>query len=307
MEEIDLKKVLMILSLIVVMITAAFATELTIGILPDVDSIPLIIAQEKGYFKAEDVNVNLEIFKSPVNRDSALQSGNLDAAISDVLAAAFAKDNKFNIAITSMTNGSYKLIANKDAGIHNINELKGKDIAMSKNTIIEYTTDMMLKEAGMSSEDINKSIIPQIPVRLEMLQSGKVTAATLPEPLATVAISNGAVFINSSDNLNINPGILMFTKSAIEDKEKEIKKMYKAYNKAIDYINEHDKSDFVDILIKVAGFPPVIKDTLILPEYNEAEQVSEKDFNNVVNWLYNKNLINNKYNYNDIVNKEFVK
>ena len=302
-----MKKVLMILSLIVVMITAAFATELTIGILPDVDSIPLIIAQEKGYFKAEDVNVNLEIFKSPVNRDSALQSGNLDAAISDVLAAAFAKDNKFNIAITSMTNGSYKLIANKDAGIHNINELKGKDIAMSKNTIIEYTTDMMLKEAGMSSEDINKSIIPQIPVRLEMLQSGKVTAATLPEPLATVAISNGAVFINSSDNLNINPGILMFTKSAIEDKEKEIKKMYKAYNKAIDYINEHDKSDFVDILIKVAGFPPVIKDTLILPEYNEAEQVSEKDFNNVVNWLYNKNLINNKYNYNDIVNKEFVK
>lgn len=302
-----MKKVLMSLSLIVVMITAAFATELTIGILPDVDSIPLIIAQEKGYFKAEDVNVNLEIFKSPVNRDSALQSGNLDAAISDVLAAAFAKDNKFNIAITSMTNGSYKLIANKDAGIHNINELKGKDIAMSKNTIIEYTTDMMLKEAGMSSEDINKSIIPQIPVRLEMLQSGKVTAATLPEPLATVAISNGAVFINSSDNLNINPGILMFTKSAIEDKEKEIKKMYKAYNKAIDYINEHDKSDFVDILIKVAGFPPVIKDTLILPEYNEAEQVSEKDFNNVINWLYNKNLINNKYNYNDIVNKEFVK
>lgn len=302
-----MKKVLMILSLIVVMITAAFATELTIGILPDVDSIPLIIAQEKGYFKAEDVNVNLEIFKSPVNRDSALQSGNLDAAISDVLAAAFAKDNKFNIAITSMTNGSYKLIANKDAGIHNINELKGKDIAMSKNTIIEYTTDMMLKEAGMSSEDINKSIIPQIPVRLEMLQSGKVTAATLPEPLATVAISNGAVFINSSDNLNINPGILMFTKSVIEDKEKEIKKMYKAYNKAIDYINEHDKSDFVDILIKVAGFPPVIKDTLILPEYNEAEQVSEKDFNNVINWLYNKNLINNKYNYNDIVNKEFVK
>jgi len=312
MEEIDLKKVLLYLLLIfAVMMTFTScqtkeAKELTIGILPDVDSIPFIIAQEKDFFEEENVTVNLEFFKSPVNRDSALQSGNLDAAISDVLAAAFAKDNDFQLAITSMTNGSYKLIVNKDAGINSIQGLKDRDVAMSKNTIIEYATDMMLQEAGMSSNYIEKAIIPQIPTRLEMLQSGKVTAATLPEPLASVAIGNGAVLINSSDNLNINPGILLFTQEAIDEKETAIKRMYKAYNRAIEYIQEHDKSEYVDILIDVAGFPPVIKDTMKLPEYNMAKNVSEEDFRKVIDWLYSRDLIETNYEYSDLVNEKFV-
>ncbi|MGM0641286.1 MAG: ABC transporter substrate-binding protein [Thermotogota bacterium] len=306
-----MKKVLLFLTLIFIMLTFVACEpkevdELTIGILPDVDSIPFIIAKEKGYFEEENVNVNLEYFKSPVNRDSALQSGNLDAAISDVLAAAFAKDNDFEMNITSMTNGSYKLIVNKDAGIDSIQGLKDKEVAMSKNTIIEYATDMMLKEAGMSFDYIEKAIIPQIPTRLEMLQSGKVTAATLPEPLATVAISNGAVFINSSDNLGINPGILLFTKDALEEKEESIKRMYKAYNKAIEYLQQNDKADYVDILISEAGFPPVIESTLILPKYNKAEAVSKNDFNNVIDWLVEKNLIDKEYDYSDIVNNKFV-
>jgi NitT/TauT family transport system substrate-binding protein len=312
MEEIDLKKVLLYLILIfAVMMTFTScqtkeAKELTVGILPDVDSIPFIIAQEKGFFEEENVTVNLEFFKSPVNRDSALQSGNLDAAISDVLAAAFAKDNDFHLAITSMTNGSYKLIVNKDAGINTIQGLKDKDVAMSKNTIIEYATDMMLQEAGMSSDYIEKAIIPQIPTRLEMLQSGKVTAATLPEPLASVAIGNGAVLINSSDNLNINPGILLFTQEAIDEKETAIKRMYKAYNRAIEYLQENDKSEYVDILIDSAGFPPVIKETMKLPEYNMAKNVSEEDFRMVIDWLYSRDLIENKYEYSDLVNEKFV-
>ena len=66
--------------------------NLTIGLMPDVDSIPFIIAQEKGYFKEEGVNVKLESFKSAVDRDSALQSGKLDGAISDMLAETFGKE-----------------------------------------------------------------------------------------------------------------------------------------------------------------------------------------------------------------------
>ena len=50
-----------------------------------------------------------------MDRDSALQSGNLDGAVSDMLAVAFAKDGGFDVKVTSMTDGSYKLIAGKDA------------------------------------------------------------------------------------------------------------------------------------------------------------------------------------------------
>lgn len=281
--------------------------QLIIGVLPDVDSIPFIIASEKGYFEDENVNVKIEYFKSPVDRDSALQSDNLDAAISDVLAQAFAHDNGFDIMITSMTNGSYKLLVNKDSNINNIKELKGKDIAISKNTIIEYTTDMMLEQENINPKDINKVIIPKIPTRLEMLQNGKIQAATLPEPLATVAMNNGSKLLNSSNNLNINPGVLIFTSKSINDKTKEIKNMYKAYNRAVDYLKTHDKVDYADILIEKAGFPDLIKDTLILPDYNEAKAPTKKDVEEVIKWLYEKELISKEFKYEEIVNTTFVR
>ena len=98
---------------------------LNIGLMPDTDSLPFIIAQEKGYFKEEGLEVNIQQYKSAMDRDSALQSGNLDGAISDMLAVAFAKDGGFNVKVTSFTDGSYKLIASAQSGAKSVADLKG--------------------------------------------------------------------------------------------------------------------------------------------------------------------------------------
>ena len=63
---------------------------LSIGLMPDTDSVPFIVAREKGFFAEEGVEVTLQPFKSAMDRDAALQSGQLDGAVSDLLAAAFA-------------------------------------------------------------------------------------------------------------------------------------------------------------------------------------------------------------------------
>ena len=52
--------------------------KLSIGLMPDTDSLPFLIAEEKGYFADEGLDVDLKQFKSAMDRDSALQSGNLD-------------------------------------------------------------------------------------------------------------------------------------------------------------------------------------------------------------------------------------
>lgn len=281
--------------------------ELKIGVLPDLDSIPLIIAEQNGYFEASGAKITIETFKSAKDRDSALQSGNIDGAISDMLAAAFAAEGGFDVKMTSKTDGSYKLLVNADKGIDSFDKLKGNQIAISENTIIEYATDMMLKEGKLNGEDVEKVAIPQMPVRLEMLQNGKVAAATLPEPLASAAMKNGAVLLNSSDKLGINPGVLLFTTKATEEKSEEIKLFYAAYNKAVDYLNKEDKSKYIDGLIEKAGFPADVKDVLVLPKYNNAVLPSQKDFAKVINWLFEKGLIKNNYKYDDLVNSEFAR
>lgn len=280
---------------------------INLGLMPDVDSIPFIIAQEKGYFKEEGVTVTLKHFKSAMDRDSALQSGNLDGAVSDMLAEAFAKAGGFDTVITSLTTGSYKLVVNKEEKATTIQDLKGKDVAISKNTIIDYVTDKVVTESGLTSADINKVVIPQIPTRLEMLQNGKIAAATLPDPLATVAVKNGAKVIKTSEELGLNPGVLLFTSKAVNEKEKEIQAMYRAYSKAVDYLSREPMDNYIDLLIEKGGFPKDVKGVLVLPQYKKAAAPQQKDIDDVVAWLQSRQLIQKKYLYTDLVDTRFVR
>ena len=275
--------------------------EINIGLMPDIDSVPVIMAQEKGYFAEEGLKVNIQQFKSAMDRDAALQSGNLDGAISDMLAVAFAKSGGFDVKVTAFTNGSYKLIAGKDAEVNSVHDLIGKDVAISKNTIIEYVTDQITATNNMPENSLNKVVIPQIPTRLEMLQNGKLAAATLPEPMGSIAIYNGCKYITGSDELGINPGVMMFTSKAVESKKAELQAFYRAYNKAVAYLNDTDKAQYMDIVIEKSGFPAAAKDALVLPKYRPAGLPKQQDVTDCLTWMNHKNLIKQNYTYDDIV------
>lgn len=280
---------------------------IVIGIMPDVDSIPFLIAQEMGYFKEENLHVILTPFKSAMERDSALQSGNLDGAISDMLAAAFAKAGGFDVKITSLTYGSYKLIAGADTQAQTPRDLSGKQVAISKNTVIEYVTDRILAKQQMAESEIEKIVIPQIPVRLEMLQNGKLAAATLPEPLASVALGKGAHLVSGSDQLGINPGILLFTGKSIAEKEASLAALYRAYNRAIEYLQKEPQGKYIDFLIVKGGFPPAVKSGLQLPAYRKAALPPQADLADCMQWLARRKLIEKPYAYDEIVDGRFAK
>ena len=278
-----------------------------IGLMPDVDSIPFIIAQEKGFFKQEGVTVTLEFFKSAVERDSALQSGKLDGAISDMLAQAFGKNGGFDTVITSLTTGSYKLVVNKNEKAASVKELKGKNVGISRNTIIDYVTDRVAAKGGLEYSEMNTIVIPQIPTRLEMLRNGKIAAATLPEPMASIAIKDGGRVLQSSDQLGINPGVMLFTTKSVKEKEQEIQAVYRAYNKAVDYLSKEPASSYIDLVIEKGGFPLAVKESLVLPHYNKAAVPQSKDIEDVIVWLLEKNLIHKGYTDRELVDDRFVK
>lgn len=274
---------------------------IAIGLMPDIDSVPIIIAEEKGYFAEEGLKVDIQKFKSAMDRDAALQSGNLDGAISDMLAVAFAKAGGFDVKVTSYTDGTYKLIAGKGDGDVKPQDLAGKDVAVSKNTIIEYVTDRIMASQKMPEDSINKVVIPQIPTRLEMLQSGKLAAATLPEPMGSIAIANGCRFVTDSEEMGVNPGVMMFTAKAASDKKAELQAFYRAYNKAVKYLNEHSQDEYMDLVIEKSGFPDAAKAALKLPQYREAGLPAEKDVSECINWMVQKELIKQSYTYDELV------
>lgn len=256
--------------------------KLTIGILPDVDSVPFLIAQQKGFYNDEKIAVEIKQFKSAPERDAAFQTGNLDAVVSDMLAAEFLQAGGFEVESIMSTDGNYCLVVGNG---NDPDEIAGKDIAVSKNTIIEYVTDKILEHGGINPNEVNKVIIPQIPVRLEMLSNGKLFAAALPEPMASIAIANGCTLVGSANELQINPGIFLATKKSATEKKSEFEKLFRAYNRAVEYLNTTPKDQYIDDVIQLSGFPEQSKETLSLPKYREATMPFEKDRVDVKNWL----------------------
>ncbi|MDD3269072.1 MAG: MetQ/NlpA family ABC transporter substrate-binding protein [Syntrophomonadaceae bacterium] len=280
---------------------------ITIGVMPDVESIPFIIAEKNGYFAELGVTVKIEHFKSAQDRDSALQSGKLDGVITDILAVVFNNEGGIPLKICAKNDGNVELLAGKDTSINIIQDLKDKSIGLSSNTIMEYTADKMLEAGGLKSADINKTAIPKLPTRLEMLQGGKIDAAILPEPLAGLAVKNGARVLSSTDELQNKAGAIAFTAKSLQENPDAVKAVFRAYNQAVAYLEKEPPASYIDFIIESQSFPPAIKDSLMLPQYTPAELPDEKIFNDVVQWMQAKKLIKGSYEYKDLVDTEILR
>ena len=77
--------------------------------------------------------------------------------------------------------------------------------------------------------------------------------------------------------------------------------MYRAYNKAVKYLNETPQDEYMDFVIEKGGFPQASKEALHLPKYHEAALPKESDVTDCIAWLTGKGLISSSYSYGDIV------
>ncbi len=280
---------------------------INIGLMPDVASIPFIIAEKNGYFEKEGVKVNLQYFKSAKDRDSALQGGKLDGMVNDIVAVFFANEGGLDLKIISRSDGNIQLFAGKNSGIKTVQDLKGRTVGISSNTIMEYTIDRILASAQMKPEDIQKTVIPQLPTRLEMLQSGKIDAAILPSPLSDVAIKNGAVYLSSTDDLGDKAGTVSFTGKVLKENPEEIKAVFKAYNEAIAYLQKEPTSAYIDFVIEKLAFPADVKDSIDMPKFQPATAPNEKIVADVNDWMTSKGLIKKTYKYSDLVDQQILR
>lgn len=275
--------------------------KLTVGVMSSMDYFPLAVAQEKGYFAEQGVEVTLQKFYAPNDRDAALQSGNLDGTILDYTGGAIQRAGGILLQFTSQCDGTFALMAGKDSGIASINDLKGKNLAVSRNTVIDFCSDMALEKGGLSDADINKSEINKIPLRLEMLRNGKIDATMLPDPFASMAKQSGNTSILTMNELGFHVTGIAFHEKSIREKAEAIKKFYIAYNKAIEDIQMQLATDFRDLLIQEIGFSPETIDSVVLPCYTKATLPQESDLSATLTWLKNRNLLTPDFDMQSLV------
>lgn len=271
--------------------------SLRVGIMPAVDSAPILLADKKGYFEKLGLKMDIQVYTNAMNRQSALQSGELDGAMTDVIALVNNVGNGFDIKVTTCTDGVFPFLMKKGF-------VEKKDIkaGMMEVSVTNYLTDRFLSDRY----NVEKVYIDEIPARLEMVAKGALDMAVVPEPMASQGELNGLTkkLIGNTDEFS--PDVMVFTGKAIKDKENAIKLFHEAYNQAVDEIGRDD-AGARDILIEALKLKPEVKDKIILPEYNKARVPSKEYLQGILDW--NEKVLGIKLDvvYEDLVEGKFAK
>ncbi len=288
-------------------------TTLKMGLLPILDILPFYIADQKGYFAEEGITVEFVPVKSAQERDALMQAGEIDGMLNDLISTGIFNRDAVQIKIVATARRAYpespqfRILSAPGSGITSAGDLAGVPIGISQNTIIEYLTDRLLEAEGLSPDQIEIVEVSAIPVRFEQLMAGQIQAATLPDPLAQGALAAGATLVvDDSRHPQYSQSVLSFSVSAIEAKPNTIKKFLKAWNRAVQALNSNPDR-FADLLIEKGRVPESIQGSYQMPPFPEREVPSQEEWQDVVDWLLEKGLIDQPVAYQDSVVTTFAR
>jgi len=137
----------------------------------------LFVAEQKGYFKEQGVDVEIIGASSGVAATEMLMEGTTDFCMLTEMAAGNAIIADKNLALLASTAefDNSKIIARKDRGIMEPSDLKGKKIGIKFGSSIEYFLLSFLASHGLSFEDL---VLVDVPANrhVEAVDTGEVDA-----------------------------------------------------------------------------------------------------------------------------------
>lgn len=263
---------------------------LRLGVMYSTDIVPLAVLKDQKLDEKAGFTLDMQVFQSAKDRDAALQAGELDGVFTDYIGVCIYQNAGLDVKITGVTDGDYQFVAGADSGIATLADAKGASIAISENTLIEYTLDYILAQGGEEPTYVNKEVVPKIPDRLEMLRTGNIDLGLLPDPFATLALSSGAVKLGSANDYGLYPAVMGFLSSTISEKSDALGMFYAAYSDAVDYVNSTPIVDFEAVAIAGAGFPQELKGQITLPVFRKDTLPTDGDLQAAIDWAAAKGL-----------------
>ena len=285
---------------------------LKIGVLPILDALPMYVAEAQGYFKDAGITVTFVPVASAAERDQLMQAGQIDGMINDLVSTVLYNKDTQKITIVRFARtatpdaAQYSILAAKGSGITKVSDLKGVEIGISEATVIAYTTDRLLQAEGLASADIKTTNIPKIPDRLQLLASGQLKAANLPEPTASLAVQQGAVVIvDDHTHTDFGNSVISFSVATLSAKPNTVKKFLAAIEKATADVNlSPDK--FSTLLSDKKLVPAPLIGKYTLPKFPAASVPTEAQFKDVLAWMKDKSLISADVPYSKLVDANYL-
>lgn len=279
---------------------------LKFGTLPTEDALPLWAAEKEGTFGREGLNFEIITFQSAQERDVALASGAIDAFMGDLIAAALLESSGVPVRVATImlgaapSEGRFGIVAAPGSGIADLKALAGVPVGTSSDTIQEYVLDGLMRQAGVNN--VKKEEVKKVPVRFELLMSGKIKAAALPEPLLSLAEKQGARLLaddTSGDNLSQTVLVVSERYLTRPGGPEGLRKLLRVWDDGVARVNT-DPNAWRAVLVEKARLPKPIAESYRVNRYPTSQLPSEADVAAVLSWMSGKGLLKKPVAYRDL-------
>ncbi|MBF4993532.1 ABC transporter substrate-binding protein [Arthrobacter gandavensis] len=253
-------------------------TTLSVGIMPIVDTAPIWLGREQGFFEAEGLDLDIQTTTGGAAAVPGVVSGDFDFAFGNVVSVMVANDKGLDIELVSNGNSTTgdtssdfgAVVVPAGSDIQTAADLAGKTVSVNNLSNIGDTTIRKLVENAGGDHESIKFVEVAFPDAPAAVESGQVDAAWILDPFLTQTVEDGARviaynFAETHPSLDISG---YFTTSAyIEENPETVEKFTRAMKKSLEYAQENPDA-VRDIVGTYTKIDEEMRAKMVLPAFH---------------------------------------
>nr|WP_228035457.1 aliphatic sulfonate ABC transporter substrate-binding protein [Oculatella sp. LEGE 06141] len=234
-------------------------TSLTFGSTPWIGCAPLYIAQEKGFFQEEGLEIRLNDFSSSFEAIPAFAAGQLQGiapmTTPDAVTLASQGTDYRVIGVMDTSSGADAFLARNS--ISNIQAFKGKRVAVQEGGVGHFFLLQVLAEAGLSGSDVEiVNIAPD--AAAAAYQSGNVDIAYTFSPFleqADIAQTDGRIIYDTSKMPTAIADLYLVSPDLTQEQPQVAEGFLRGIFKGLDFL-QTQQAEALEIVGKVLRITP---------------------------------------------------
>jgi NitT/TauT family transport system substrate-binding protein len=248
-------------------VSSAIAGKITIGTAPNLQTLPIVVAQSEGYFVEEGIDLETVKFTSGRRALEALIGGQLDIAFMAEYPVSIAslREQPFGTFTTLSRYTANRMISKASIGFEDPSSLEGKKIGTTKGSNTEFFTEALLEQFGVTAEVINVSPPDIVPA----LARGDIDAGIMfPDFYPAAEKALGDDYREFRSDAYIAWFVLSATPDMLENRADELAAFVRALIKAEDFIKTNPEAAQAALAEATEG---LLSLELVKAKFNEAE------------------------------------
>ena len=255
-----------------------------VGVLPVADVAPLYLGMKKGFFADEKLEVEPRLAQSGGVTIPAVVSGDFQFGWTNTTSLIVARSKGLPLRIVSRgarggstpSESSADILVRRDSPISSAKDLDGKTISVAAlQSISTLTANAALEKHGVDVSRIKYIEIP-FPQAVAALESGRIDAAYVAEPFATLGLRAGHRSV-SRPILETAPNYInatyFTTERYIADHRDVVDRFVRAVNRSFDYAAAHP-DEIRTVLPTYTEIPPDVAKEMRLPDFSRYTDTS---------------------------------